>query len=125
MGQRDGFGILILGDGAKYRGHFKQGLFSGLGVINFPDGSKYEGDFSQGNFQGYGTFYRHDGMRYEGEFKDGSMHGLGLVSFPDGSHGLPRNEGYFEREHLVRREKCGRSLQRARDVSRTARDQCS
>ncbi|GFS23768.1 MORN repeat-containing protein 4 [Elysia marginata] len=39
-GHREGFGILILGDGARFRGHFSSGLFSGLGVITFPDGSK-------------------------------------------------------------------------------------
>ncbi|RUS70135.1 hypothetical protein EGW08_022106 [Elysia chlorotica] len=85
----------------------------------------YEGNFAQGQFQGYGIFYRQDGMRYEGEFKAGSMHGLGIVSFADGSHGLPRNEGYFEKDRLVRREKCSRTIQRARDTARTARDQCS
>ena len=40
QGCREGFGILVLSDGARFRGHFKQGLFSSLGIISFPDGSK-------------------------------------------------------------------------------------
>ncbi|GFO50410.1 MORN repeat-containing protein 4 [Plakobranchus ocellatus] len=124
-GLREGFGILILSDGSRFRGHFQHGFFAGVGIINFPDGSRYEGDFQQGKFDGYGTFYRNDGMVYEGQFKDGSMHGLGLVTFPDGCHGLPRNEGFFENERLVRREKCSRTIQRARQVAGKAREQCA
>ncbi len=40
MGQRHGFGHLILTDGARYDGHFRGGSFSGLGVLQFPNGTR-------------------------------------------------------------------------------------
>ena len=44
----------------------------------------------------------------------------GLVTFPDGSHGLPRNEGYFELNQIVRREKCPMVVHRAKEAARRA-----
>jgi hypothetical protein len=67
---------------------------------------RYDGEFSQGRYHGLGVFTRCDGMKYEGQFQGGLICGLGLLTFTDGSHGLPRNEGYFENNKLVRHEKC-------------------
>ena len=44
----------------------------------------------------------------------------GLVTFPDGSHGLPRNEGYFELNQIVRREKCRMVVHRAQEAAKRA-----
>ncbi|XP_005092698.1 MORN repeat-containing protein 4 isoform X1 [Aplysia californica] len=120
QGQRHGQGLLTLADGGNFRGNFDQGFYSGLGVINFADGSRYCGEFLQGKFNGYGVFVRPDGMKYEGEFKDGKIKGQGLVTFSDGRHGLPRNEGCFDGERILRREKCSKTIQRARDMAKRA-----
>ncbi|XP_019492072.1 PREDICTED: MORN repeat-containing protein 4 isoform X3 [Hipposideros armiger] len=45
----------------------------------------------------------------------------GLLTFPDGSHGIPRNEGLFENNKLLRREKCSAVVQRAQSASKSAR----
>ncbi|CAF4296875.1 unnamed protein product [Rotaria sp. Silwood2] len=37
----------------------------------------------------------------------------GLLTFTDGSHGLPRNEGHFENNKLVRRKKCTDIIRKA------------
>lgn len=121
-GHRHGYGHLSFPDGSSYWGHFDNGQFGGLGVMTLQDGSRYEGEFRQGKFQGLGMFHRADRMTFEGEFKDGKIHGLGLVTFPDGTHGLPRNEGYFEANHLVRREKCPMLVHRAREAAKRARN---
>lgn len=44
----------------------------------------------------------------------------GLLTFPDGSHGVPRNEGFFENNKLLRREKCPAVIQRAQGASKSA-----
>ncbi|XP_028917156.1 MORN repeat-containing protein 4 isoform X1 [Ornithorhynchus anatinus] len=120
-GRRHGFGQLLFADGGTYLGHFENGLFNGCGVLTFSDGSRYEGEFAQGKFNGVGIFIRHDNMTFEGEFKNGRVDGFGLLTFPDGSHGLPRNEGLFENNRLLRREKCAAVLQRAQSASQAAR----
>lgn len=103
---------------------------------------RYEGEFSHGKFQGTGVFSRYDGMKFEGEFKDGRVEGYGesltspepvslsilspcgwswwavsvppgLLTFPDGTHGAPRNEGLFQNHKLQKREKCPGVVQRA------------
>ncbi|KAI5606336.1 MORN repeat-containing protein 4 [Silurus asotus] len=102
-------------------GHFENGLFHGSGVLMFPDGSRYEGEFAQGKFQGVGVFSRFDGMKFEGEFKNGRVEGHGLLTFPDGSHGIPRNEGIFSDNKLLKREKSQAVVQRARSSACTAR----
>ncbi|XP_029161469.1 uncharacterized protein LOC114933155 [Nylanderia fulva] len=95
-GLKHGAGLLVLPDGTRYEGAFQNGLCSGLGVIIFSDGAKYEGEFMQGWFHGHGVFWRADGMKFEGEFRGGRVWGLGLVTYADGSHGFPRNEGFFQ-----------------------------
>uniref|UniRef100_A0A9J8BVR2 MORN repeat-containing protein 4 n=3 Tax=Cyprinus carpio TaxID=7962 RepID=A0A9J8BVR2_CYPCA len=120
-GRRHGKGELKFADGTCYKGHFENGLFHGSGVLVFPDGSRYEGEFAQGKFQGVGIFSRFDGMKFEGEFKSGRVEGYGLLTFPDGSHGAPRNEGVFENNKLLKREKCQAVVQRAKNSASTAR----
>ncbi|XP_064451190.1 MORN repeat-containing protein 4 isoform X1 [Mirounga angustirostris] len=120
-GRRHGFGQLMFADGGIYLGHFENGLFNGFGVLTFSDGSRYEGEFAQGKFNGVGVFIRHDNMTFEGEFKNGRVDGFGLLTFPDGSHGIPRNEGLFENNKLLRREKCSAVVQRAQSASKSAR----
>ncbi|KAF7484988.1 Hypothetical predicted protein [Marmota monax] len=120
--RRHGFGQLLFADGGTYLGHFENGLFNGFGVLTFSDGSRYEGEFAQGKFNGVGVFIRHDNMTFEGEFKNGRVDGFGLLTFPDGSHGIPRNEGLFENNKLLRREKCSAVVQRAQSASKSARN---
>ncbi|XP_034518973.1 MORN repeat-containing protein 4 isoform X1 [Ailuropoda melanoleuca] len=122
FGRRHGFGQLMFADGGTYLGHFENGLFNGFGVLTFSDGSRYEGEFAQGKFNGVGVFIRHDNMTFEGEFKNGRVDGFGLLTFPDGSHGIPRNEGLFESNKLLRREKCSAVVQRAQSASKSARN---
>lgn len=45
----------------------------------------------------------------------------GLLTFPDGAHGVPRNEGFFENHKLQKREKCPGVVQRAQASASNAR----
>ena len=100
-GQRHGFGMLILTDGTKYIGEWVNGLCHGLGIMVFSDGSKYEGEFHCGTYNNLGVFTRCDQMKYEGEFKEGKVIGRGLMTFTDGTHGLPRNEGNLRSKEIL------------------------
>ncbi|KAG7260192.1 hypothetical protein CRUP_031434 [Coryphaenoides rupestris] len=119
--RRHGIGQLKFQDGTTYTGQFQNGLFHGSGVLLFTDGSRYEGEFAQGKFQGTGVFGRYDGMMFEGEFKSGRVEGYGLLTFPDGAHGVPRNEGLFKNHKLQKREKCPGAVQRAQASASRAR----
>ncbi|XP_076436015.1 MORN repeat-containing protein 4 homolog [Babylonia areolata] len=120
QGQRHGYGQIAFMDGSKYWGLFDCGVYEGLGVMTFQDGSRYGGEFKQGKFHGLGVFQRADNMMFEGEFRDGKIRGMGLVTFADGTHGLPRNEGYFESNQILRREKCSMVIHRAREAAKRA-----
>ncbi|XP_010781010.1 MORN repeat-containing protein 4 [Notothenia coriiceps] len=120
-GRRHGVGQLKFQDGTCFSGQFENGLFHGSGVLLFTDGSRYEGEFAHGKFQGTGVFSRCDGMKFEGEFKDGRVEGYGLLTFPDGAHGVPRNEGLFQNHKLQKREKCPGVVQRAQASASNAR----
>ncbi|XP_077585978.1 MORN repeat-containing protein 4 [Stigmatopora nigra] len=120
-GRRHGTGQLKFQDGTCFSGQFEDGLFHGAGVLLFTDGSRYEGEFAHGKFQGLGIFSRVDGMKFEGEFKGGRVEGYGLLTFPHGTHGIPRNEGLFQNHKLQRREKCTSVVQRAQASANNAR----
>lgn len=45
----------------------------------------------------------------------------GLLTFPDGAHGVPRNEGLFQNHKLQKREKCLGTVQRAQASASSAR----
>ena len=111
--------MLVLNDGTKYMGQWMNGLCHGLGIMVFSDGSKYEGNFIGGKYNNLGVFTRCDQMKYEGEFKDGKVT-KGLLTFTDGTHGLPRNEGIFEDNKLIKRVKCTDIVLKAAQTAKNA-----
>lgn len=70
---RTGSGILILPDGAKYVGAFKNGQIEGMGTCYFTDGSKYQGEWENGKPNGQGLKTLKDGTREEGEWRKGRL----------------------------------------------------
>lgn len=44
----------------------------------------------------------------------------GLMTYPDGTHGLPRTEGMFRDHRLIRREKCALVIQKANQAAQIA-----
>lgn len=48
---------------------------------------------------------------------------LGMITFSDGSHGFPKNEGFFQDCKLVRKKRCPEVVQRAQKVALMARAQ--
>lgn len=129
----------------RYEGEFVQGKFNGVGVFTRCDNMTFEGEFKGGRVYGFGECWQHGaGVRrapaqhspfqLHPSFPAPSLLGAapclftpspslrspGLLTFPDGSHGVPRNEGFFENNKLLRREKCTAIIQRAQGASKSA-----
>ena len=61
-------------------------------------------------------------MKFEGRFQEGRVNGPGLITFPNGDHGRPRNEGIFEGTKIVRRENVTDTVKHARVCAAKARE---
>jgi Uncharacterized protein conserved in bacteria len=95
-GERHGQGTLILRDGGKHEGEWKNDQLNGQSVmIGMADENwlSYTGDVRDGDRHGQGTLIWRDGTKYEGRWRDGWMHGRGVMTFPGGGQ---RYEGDFE-----------------------------
>ena len=82
----------------------------------------FTGEFKEGYYNGHGLYARCDRMMFEGCFKDGRPHGPGLITFPDGTHGNPKQEGYFEGTRLIRRDYVNDALKKARLCAKRAKN---
>jgi SH3-like domain-containing protein len=103
----NGQGTVVLPDGRRYVGEFREGIRSGRGLMTFPDGTKYLGDwqndkphgqgtlssigkfeyagaFADGVREGRGTLETVDGKKYTGEWQNDVPHGQGKIIYPDG-----------------------------------------
>ena len=90
--KQEGQGELILKDGSRYIGMFRNGVKCGKGKLTWPDTSYYEGEFSNNKYEGYGIYVARGGKMYKGEWKEGRMDGFGVFFWPDGKKYL----GYYK-----------------------------
>lgn len=81
---------------------------------------KFEGEFKDGRVEGYGRSVSSQGLFVRGRLLTLSL-SPGLLTFPDGAHGVPRNEGLFQNHKLQKREKCPGAVQRAQASASSAR----
>ena len=75
---------LLLGEGDRYEGKYRDGKQEGRGTYYFADGRFYEGQWVAGRMEGVGTFHYGKSNEYEGEFVDGRAHGHGERLYADG-----------------------------------------
>lgn len=103
----NGKGVMILANGSKYIGYFKNKRMHGLGAfyyqngmtyvgqwvegwkhgkgeLTFSNGEKFTGDFQKNKFNGAGVYLFQDNERYEGNFVDGKFNGQGTYYYKDG-----------------------------------------
>ncbi|KAJ8317216.1 hypothetical protein KUTeg_005120 [Tegillarca granosa] len=114
-------GLYKYPDGSEYNGNWNdEGQRHGYGHMKFPDGTEYYGTFDNGLCSGSGIMLFSDtSSSSKQETPDKSQ---GLVTFSDGTHGLPRNEGYFDGNKMTRREKCPHVIRKAQDAAIRAKD---
>jgi len=53
---REGFGIQVWTDGARYQGHWKANKAHGSGTFWHAEGDIYEGEFREDKANGYGAY---------------------------------------------------------------------
>lgn len=80
----NGQGTVVLPDGRRYVGEFKDGVRVGRGLMTFPDGTKYLGDWQNDKPDGQGTLSSAGKFEYAGEFNNGVRHGQGTLETVDG-----------------------------------------
>ncbi len=61
------------------------------------NGGKYVGEFKDGMYNGQGTETWPDGEEYVGEFKDSKRHGQGAMTYTDGTV----DEGRWENDEFI------------------------
>jgi hypothetical protein len=66
-----GGGRLMLSNGARYDGEYRDGIPNGRGVAVLPNGERYQGEWRNGLPNGQGVYTWPNGNRYEGQYVDG------------------------------------------------------
>lgn len=77
-------GTLLLKNGEKYEGYFRNGNFNGNGKYFYKDGSVYDGGNKDGLADGFGTMFFSSGTKYIGYFKKDKYHGKGKMFYKNG-----------------------------------------
>lgn len=80
----NGFGTLILKNGDRYIGQFKNGKFNGYGKLDCIIGEQYVGEFKNGEYYGEGSLRIKNGGKYIGDFVNSDFNGLGTFYYEDG-----------------------------------------
>ena len=81
---------LILRDGTKYTGEFRNGEITGRGVKVWPDGRVYQGEFLEGEMHGQGMLQysiasaKQTDLKYAGNFHLNSREGQGVLTKRNG-----------------------------------------
>ncbi len=68
---RNGTGVYVFKNGARYSGSFLNYMPHGTGTIWYPNGEKYTGDVAEGALHGRGTLYLSDGSPVSGYWQNG------------------------------------------------------
>ena len=82
---KQGRGILIMKNGSKYMGYFKNNKKNIKGKLIHYEGDIYEGEWLDDKANGKGKYTHVDGTTYEGEWKNEKQEGYGIETWNDGS----------------------------------------
>ena len=74
----NGTGVLLLSDGGRYQGAFKDCRKDGKGSFTSADGSTYIGEYKKGKRHGLGTYIFPSGIKYIGTYVAGKRDGRGI-----------------------------------------------
>ncbi len=70
---QNGAGVMIMEDGSRYIGQFKNGFMNGTGTMRYTDGTMYQGQWQEGQPQGNGKKYFEDGTVIAGFWEAGRL----------------------------------------------------
>ena len=102
-GKKDGKGIIIYKNGAKYEGEIKNNLHNGFGKLTQLDGEVFIGQWKEGKICGKGVRYHRNGDVYCGFYVNSIRDGLGKYVFSNGDsyegqwkNGKANGKGFFK-----------------------------
>ena len=72
---REGYGVQVWTDGAKYEGYWIDNKAQGRGTFWHAEGDLYDGEFKEDKANGYGIYTHVNGSRYEGDWKEDMQDG--------------------------------------------------
>ena len=87
------YGVVLMSNGTKHEGEFKDGKAHGKGTLIMTNGDQYEGEYKDGKYHGQGTAKYADGSKYVGEWKNGKPNGNGTFTLYKGSKHEQKYEG--------------------------------
>ena len=83
-GKKEGKGIIIYKNGAKYEGEIKNNLHNGVGKLSQLDGEVFIGEWKEGKINGNGVRYHNNGDIYSGHYINSIRDGTGKYIFSNG-----------------------------------------
>lgn len=82
-GKRDGFGILIKKDAAKFIGYFIQDNVNGFGKLTDKNGDEYLGYWKNSEFSGVGIYTKKTMISYKGYWSKDKQDNFGIEHWPN------------------------------------------
>ena len=102
-GKKDGNGLILYKNGAKYEGEIKNNLHNGFGKLTQLDGEIFIGQWKNGKINGKGVRYHSNGDVYSGDYVNSIRDGIGKYVFSNGDsyegqwkNGKANGKGYFK-----------------------------
>jgi len=102
-GKKDGKGLILYKNGAKYEGEIKNNLHNGFGKLTQLDGEIFIGQWKNGKINGKGVRYHSNGDVYSGDYVNSIRDGIGKYVFFNGDsyegqwkNGKANGKGYFK-----------------------------
>ena len=80
-GKKDGKGLILYKNGAKYEGEIKNNLHNGFGKLTQLDGEIFIGQWKNGKINGKGVRYHSNGDVYSGDYVNSIRDGIGKMYF--------------------------------------------
>jgi len=69
--------VIVVRDGQRYEGNWKNGKMNGVGEYTWPNGDHYIGEYLNDLKHGKGVLKKVNGEVYDGAWKEGKQDGLG------------------------------------------------
>lgn len=102
-GKKDGKGLILYKNGAKYEGEIKNNLHNGFGKLTQLDGEIFIGQWKNGKINGKGVRYHSNGDVYSGDYVNSIRDGIGKYVFFNGDsyegqwkNGKANGKGFFK-----------------------------
>lgn len=101
-GVPNGQGIVTINQiSYKMEGQFKDGELNGEGIVTWRHGAKYTGQLKNSKREGFGIFIEPVGRKYEGNWKNDRKDGQGTMTYSNGEKYIGQFKNGFKEGHGI------------------------